>query len=261
MTAMIARCLALVVLLAVSSLAQAQFSAQIMPPRFEDGARPGEVYREVIEISNIAPVPLRLTVSTADWSLNADGGVAFQASLADDSCRPWTALEGTQIEVPANGKRRFRFEVRVPQDATSRQCRFAVMFEGEPTPVPGVAVPVAGRIGIIVYLDVGDARADLRVVGSGVVEEGGRLVPMLRIQNAGNAHGRLEGFIDATDATGERWTLTPSGNPILPGATRDIPLYPVVNDDEPIVLAFPMKVAGKLEWRGRALDIDVSANR
>lgn len=255
------RYLVLLALLALSSLAQAQFSAQIMPPRFEDSAKPGDVYREVIEISNIAPVPLRLTVATADWSLNADGGVAFQASLAENSCRPWTALEGTQIEVPPNGKRRFRFEVRVPQDAASQQCRFAVMFEGEPTPVPGVAVPVAGRIGIIVYLDVGDARADLRVVGSGVVEEAGRPVPMLRVQNAGTAHGRLEGFIDATDATGERWTLTPSGNPILPGATRDIPLYPVVNDDDPVVLTFPMKVAGRLEWRGRAIDIDVSADR
>ena len=253
--------LALIVLVALPALAQAQFSAQIMPPRFEDSAKPGEVYREVIEISNIAPVPLRMKVSTSDWSLNAEGGVAFQASLADQSCRPWTALEATEIEVPANGKRRFRFEVRVPADAASQQCRFAVMFEGEPTPVPGVALPVAGRIGIIVYLDVGDARAQLSVVGSGVVEEGGRPLPMLRVRNTGNAHGRIEGFIDAIDATGERWTLAPAGNPILPGVTRDIPLYPVVNDDDPIVLAFPMQVKGKLEWRGQSIDIDATADR
>lgn len=256
-----ARRLALVVLIASSGLAHAQFSAQITPPRFEDGAKPGDVYREVIEISNIAPTPLRMTVSTADWSLNADGGVAFQASLAEQSCRPWTALEATQIEVPANSKRRFRFEVRVPADASSRQCRFAVMFEGEPTPVPGVALPVAGRIGVIVYLDVGDARAQLRVVGSGVVEEGGRQVPMLRVENTGNAHGRLEGFIDAVDATGERWTLAPSGNPILPGMTRETLLYPVVSDDQPVVLVFPMKIKGKLEWRGQSIDIDATADR
>lgn len=257
----LAQILSLLALVAASGVAQAQFSAQIMPPRFEDSAKPGEVYREVIEISNIAPIPLRMSVSSADWSLNEKGGVAFQASLADDSCRPWTALEATKIEVPANGKRRFRFEVRVPADAASQQCRFAIMFEGEPTPVPGVALPVAGRIGIIVYLDVGDARAQLRVVGSGVVEQGGQPVPMLRIENGGNAHGRLEGFIDAVDATGERWTLAPSGDPILPGATREIPLFPVVNDDEPIVLAFPMQVKGKLEWRGQTVDIDATADR
>lgn len=253
--------MALLALMVLPAIAQAQFSAQITPPRFEDGAKPGDVYREVIEISNVAPTPLRMKVSTSDWSLNDQGGVAFQASLADDSCRPWTALEATEIEVPANGKRRFRFEVRVPVDATARQCRFAIMFEGEPTPVPGVALPVAGRIGIIVYLDVGGAKANLRVAGTGVVEEGGREIPMLRIENSGNAHGRLEGFIDAVDATGERWTLAPSGNPILPGATREIPLYPVVNDDEPIVLAFPMQVKGKLEWRGQSVDIDATTDR
>ena len=63
------------------------------------------------------------------------------------------------------------------------------------------------------------------------------------------------------DDTGERWTLAPAGNPILPGVTRDIPLYPVVNDDDPIVLAFPMQVKGKLEWRGQSIDIDATADR
>lgn len=261
MKTLLRHALAVMALALPCGAAQAQFSAQIMPPRFEERAAAGEVYRDVIEISNVAPAPLRLTVATADWSLTEQGGVEFQASLADNSCRPWTALEATQIEVPANGKRRFRFEVRVPEGTPSQQCRFAVMFEGEPTPVAGVAVPVAGRIGIIVYLDVGDARANLRVVGSGVVEENGRPLPMLRVENAGTAHGRLEGFIDAVDATGERWTLAPSGNPVLPGATREITLYPVVNDDEPVVLAFPMRVVGKLEWRGTTLDIDATAAR
>lgn len=239
----------------------AQFSAQIMPPRFEDQVKPGDVFREVIEISNVGPIPMHMTVSTSDWSLNAEGGVQFQASLAEGSCRPWTALEATSLDVPANGKRRFRFEVRVPADAPSQQCRFAIMFAGDPTAVPGVAVPVAGRIGIIVYLDVGDARAQLRVVSSGVIESNGQPVPVLRVENTGNAHGRLEGFLDAVDATGERWTLSPSANPIMPGATREITLHPVVNDDEPVVLSFPMKVSGKLEWRGQTLDIDATADR
>ena len=244
-----------------SAPAMAQFSAQIMPPRFEDRADPGEVYREVIEISNIAQVPARMKVATADWSLGDDGAVQFQASLAEGSCRPWTALEATEIEVPANGRRRFRFEVRVPADAPSQQCRFAVMFEGEPTPVAGMALPVAGRIGVIVYLDIGDARANLRVVGSGVVESDGRPVPMLRVENTGNAHGRLEGFLDGIDATGERWTLAPLANPILPGRTREIPLLPLVNDDQPVVLAFPMQVKGRLEWRGQGIAIEATAER
>lgn len=247
--------------LAAAGAAQAQFSAQIMPPRFEDGVRPGQVYREVIEISNIAPTASRMTVSTADWTLSADGGVEFQKSLAEGSCRPWTALEATEVQVPANGKRRFRFEVRVPADAPSQQCRFAILFEGDPTSVPGMVVPVAGRIGIIVYLDIGDARANLRIVGNGVVETDGRPVPMLRVENTGNAHGRLEGFLEGVDPSGERWTLSPVGNPILPGMTREIPLIPLVNDDAPVELKFPMQVRGKLEWRGAGIDVDTTVAR
>lgn len=247
--------------LAATSTAQAQFSAQIIPPRFEDGVQPGQVYREVVEVSNIAPTAARMTVSTADWTLSPDGGVQFQKSLAEGSCRPWTALEATELQVPGNGKRRFRFEVRVPADAPSQQCRFAILFEGDPTAVPGMVVPVAGRIGIIVYLDVGDARANLRVVGKGVVESDGRLVPMLKVENTGNAHGRLDGFLEGTDPKGERWTLAPAGHPILPGMTRDIPLYPLVNDDEPVELVFPMQVRGRLEWRGTRLDVDATVAR
>ena len=241
--------------------ALAQFAAQISPPRFEDRAAPGAVYREVIEITNSAPVPARLKVSTADWTLDEGGTAQFQASLADGSCRPWTALEGTEIELPANGRKRFRFEVRVPADAAAQQCRFAIMFEGEPVPVKGIALPVAGRIGVIVYLDVGDARARLQVVGSRVDEVEGKPTPVLQVRNDGNAHGRLQGFVDAIDASGERWTLSPASSPILPGTTVDIPLFPMVNDDQPVDLAFPMQIDGRLEWREQRIDVDVRVAR
>lgn len=240
---------------------QAQFAAQISPPRFEDQARPGTVFREVVEITNSSPVPTRLKVTTADWTMDPSGTVQFQAPLADGSCRPWSALEATQIELPANGRKRFRFEVRVPADAVAQQCRFAIMFEGEPVPVPGVALPVAGRIGVIVYLDVGDVAANFEIVGSQVVELDGRPTPVLKVRNSGNAHGRLLGFLDGVDATGERWTLAPSSNPILPGSTRDVPLTAVVRDDEPVELAFPLQVNGRLEWRDQRIDVDTRISR
>jgi hypothetical protein len=252
---------ALVLGLLSAAGAQAQFAAQISPPRFEDKARPGTVFREVVEITNSAPVPTRLKISTADWTMEPDGTVQFQGPLAEDSCRPWTALEATEIDLPANGRKRFRFEVRVPADAPSKQCRFALMFEGEPVPVPGMALPVAGRIGVIVYLDVGDVAARLEVVGSRVEDVEGLPTPILQVRNSGNAHGRLLGFLDATDAAGERWTLAPSSNPILPGSTRDIPLTVMVRDDEPVELAFPLQLSGRLEWRDQRVDVDTRVSR
>lgn len=243
-----------------AALAQG-FEAQISPPRFEDGTKPGTVYREVIEISNPGQTPTRLSVSTADWVFDDDGAARFTEALATGSCRPWTALEATSIEVPAGGRRRFRFEVRVPADAPDGQCRFGVMFEGEPTPMPGMVMPVAGRIGVIVYLDIGKASAALRVVGGGKADVGGQTLPTIRVENTGNAHGRLSGLIDALDAAGKRWTLSPSSLPILPGATRDIPLAPVLAEGEQAMLAFPLELKGRLDWRDQRIDIDTRAGQ
>lgn len=253
---------ALVLLALATTQAGAQgFQAQVSPPRFETSAKPGSVFRDVIEVSNPGQTPMQLKVSTADWVLDASGTAQFSAPLVPGSCRPWTAIESTLIEVPANARKRFRFEVRVPPDAADGQCRFGIMFEGEPTPVAGMPMPVAGRIGVIVYLDIGKGQAQLRVVGSGIGVVNGETLPYLRVENTGNAHGRLAGLVDGTDAKGKTWTFGPSTVPILPGATRDITLMPMVTEGETADFAFPVRIKGRLDWRDQRLDVDVVAGQ
>lgn len=246
--------------LLLPSLSLAQFSAQISPPRFEEQAKAGAVYRDVVEIYNTSNVPLRLKVGTADWALDANGTAEFSKSLEEGSCRPWTAIEAPQIEVAARSKKRFRFEVRVPQDAPDGQCRFALLFEGEPVQVPNMPMPVAGRIGIIVYLDIGSGAARLVLEGSGVREVDGRKLPFLTVSNEGNAHGRLQGFLDGRDAAGRKWTFTPSGHPVLPGARRDIVLFPVLAEGETADLAYPLAISGRTEWKGTPFAVDTQAS-
>lgn len=236
--------------LALPSAVLAQFSAQISPPRFEDRAQPGSVYRDVVEIYNTSNLPLRLKVGTADWTLDEGGTAEFSKSLEEGSCRPWSAIEAQAIEVEARSKRRFRFEVRVPEDAPDGQCRFAILFEGDPVRVPNMPMPVAGRIGIIVYLDIGDGAARLVLEGSGTRIEGGRKLPYLRVRNEGNAHGRLQGFLDGRDAEGRKWTFSPAGHPLLPGTSRDITLFPVLSEGETADLAWPVTISGRTEWKG-----------
>lgn len=237
------------------------FSALVSPPRFEDRAQAGETYRNVVEINNVSAESAHFTVQTADWTFNPDATVAFDDALATGSCRPWVGIEAPEITVPANGKRRYRFEVQVPPDAPAGECRFALMIEGDAEPAPGsVAIPVSGRIGVIVYLAIGDAAARLELAGSRVDTVDGRQVPVLLVRNGGNAHGRLAGFVDATDAGGRRYALAPSTFPILPGETRAIALAPEADSDDsaPPVLAYPLRVEGRLEWGDGRLDIDTT---
>lgn len=250
-------------LLSLTATAQG-FSVLVSPPRFEDSAKPGSTYRNVVEITNVSAQATRLNLKTADWRLDANGAAVFSDELAPGSCRPWVGLEATALDVAANGKRRYRFEVAVPADAPAGECRFAILLEGDPEEVKsGVVVPVSGRIGIIVYLSIGNAAPKLEMAGTQLQAVDGTVLPVVRVRNTGNAHGRLEGFIDGKDASGRRFNLSPASLPILAGETRDIVLTPQAdNDTTPApTIAYPLTLKGKLDWGSERMDIETTFSR
>lgn len=245
--------------LLISTIAGAQgFSALVTPPRFEDVVKPGTIYRNVVEITNVSDKRAKYMLKTSDWELNTAASAVFSDALAPGSCRPWVGIEAPEIVVEPNVKRRYRFEVAVPADAPSGECRFAIMLEGEPEAAKGaVKVPVSGRIGIIVYLTIGDAAAKFDVVGSDVQTVEGRALPVLRLRNSGNAHGRMEGLIDGKDASGRKFTFAPSSLPILAGETRGVLLTP--EGDNPTspapAIVYPLVLKGRLDWGSQRIDI------
>src|SRR5450631_2147403 len=181
------------------------FAALVSPPRFELSSQPGKTLRSVIEVSNRSTAPSRYLVHTADWSFAPDFTVNFHDDLQPDSCRPWVAIERPEVVVPGGGTLRYRFEVNVPAGADAGECRFAVMIEGAEPSIArsqGLDMPVTGRIGVIVYLTVGDGAPLLEVLGPKISTLNGRQIPTLRVHNSGTAHGRMTGFLTGTDAKG-----------------------------------------------------------
>jgi len=242
--------LSIILLLLVSSGVNAQgFSALVSPPRIEGTVKAGTTYREVIEITNVSDANAHFNFYTADWTLDANASAVFDSKLAPSSCRPWVGIEAKGITLGPRGKRRYRFEVAVPANATPGECRFAIMVEGDPETVTGkVAVPVSGRIAVIVYLAIGDVAANLKILTTGTKMVGGKKYPAVKVTNTGNAHTRLEGYADLIDAKGGKWTVVPESFPILPGETRLIALVPQVEENKPAAdLAYPVKVSGKLD--------------
>ena len=250
---------ALTLAAAAHAPARAQgFAALVSPPRFELSTKQGKTLRSVIEISNRSTGTGKYLVHTADWDLSPDFSVNFHDDLQPGSCRPWVSIERPQIEVPGAGTLRYRFEVAVPADAPQGECRFAVMVEGaEPSiaRTKGLDVPVTGRIGVIVYVIVGDASAELEVLGPKVETLNGKKVPALRVHNGGEAHGRVGGFLTGTDAGGVSYDFTPSDFPILPHEEREVFLTPSTPKDDHPTLTFPVTVKGTLEWGDHKIDI------
>ena len=246
--------------LLVSPFAQGQgFAALVSPPRFELAGKPGKTLRSIIQVNNRSTMPGRYLFRTADWSFSPDFNVSFQDELQPGSCRPWVAIERPEVVVPGGGTLRYRFEVSVPADAPPGECRFAVMIEGAEPSVTvnnGVRVPITGRIGVIVYVTVGDGSAALEVLGPKVATLNGRQLPALRVHNAGTAHGRVQGYLTGTDAKGVSYEFMPSDFPILPHEERDVFLTPSTASDEHPTLTFPVTVKGTLEWPGHKAEFN-----
>lgn len=251
--------------LLVAGAAQAQFAAFVLPARFELKARPGEVVREVLEIGNDGPAVAEYGVRTADWRMNADGGVEFIPDvLVGDSCRPWVKIERHTLKIDARGKRRYRFEVHVPPDAKPGLCKFAMMIESvgdvaNVTPMPTIQVPIQGRIAVIVYVRVGDAKPQIEFKGLRVENVNGQVMPVVVLANSGNAHGRPQGVLSGTDAQGRPVDLTVASLPVLPGATRAIPLWPAETEGRrPGPIAWPLTVRGRVDWEGGQRDVEAT---
>lgn len=228
------------------------FGASISPPRFEVQVKPGQTLRQVIEIQHIGTQNGTFRIYTNDWEFQRDGSVAFSNELAEGSCRPWVAIERRDLTITPNTRYRYRFEITAPADAPIGECRFAIMIEGtDPARVEqsGVSIPVGGRIAVIVYASIGGAEPQLDITAMAVATVNGQSLPTLAVRNTGKAHGRLEGFLNGTDAVGNKFELSPSDLPILPGETRTITIIPVTEDRKaPPPVQYPLTVKGTLEW-------------
>jgi hypothetical protein len=256
------RCLlaGLALALAAAPPSQAQgFNALASPPRFELSAAPGTRTRQVVEVTNASSLPSKYRFRTADWTLGPDGSVTFYDELRPGSCRPWVMIERSDLTLGGGARARYRFEVAPPPDAPAGECRFALMIEGDETVMANTGslqLPVRGRLGVIVYVAVGEAAPKLEIVKSGFESVNGQRTPAVWIKNTGNAHGRLAGFLTGTDARGRELEFAPSSFPILPGETRAIALSAQTAPSQAAEPAYPVTVRGMLEWSGGRLPFE-----
>lgn len=239
---------------------QAQgFSAVAAPPRFEISAAPGARSRQVVEISNAGALPAKYRIRTADWTLAPDASVVFYDDLRSGSCRSWVSIERTDLTLPGGARARFRFEVAPPSDATTGECRFALMIEGDEPVVANTdlfRIPVRARLAVIVYVTVGDAAPKLEIVKIGVDTGGGKRVPTVWVRNSGTAHGRLGGFLTGLDAQGRELEFAPANFPILPGETRALALAAQTGPNAPTDAVLPVTVRGTIEWAGERVPFE-----
>jgi len=237
---------------AMPVLANDGFTGGVSPSRFELKSKAGDVVRRSVEIYNLGAKPSKYRVRTVDWTYSSEGQIGFSDQLLDNSCRPWVRIEQHEVSILPGAKRPkdFRFEVRVPEDATKSECRFALMIEGVDDDLvtqlgsaKNIALPINGRIAVIVYLGINGAKPDLEISKLHIVENRDNSLPALEVVNNGDAHGRLESELTAKTADGKKVELVVASSPILAGQTRYLTLTPVGNKDS---LTYPLAVKGRI---------------
>lgn len=242
------------------------FELGVSPSRFELTAKPGTRVGQSLTLQNISEQPSDIALRTLDWAMTPQGGITYQEDLAPGSCRPWVTLERRRLTVGPRARVTYRFQVDVPADAPPMECRFMIALEGaEPAANRTIAsggaalnLPVSGRIAIAVYVAVNGAQSKLQLdtLATQVVQ--GRRMPAVTVTNRGDAHGRLDGVLEATDAKGQKFELVPDGSPLLPGQTRTLafsarPSTPNQKLEEPV---FPVKATGRLDWENGSFKVD-----
>ena len=258
--------LVLLLLAAAGAATAAPFELAVTPSRFELSGKAGARLGQSLDIHNLAPTATEVTMRTIDWSYSAEGNIGYHDELLPGSCRPWVVLERRSVTVPARGKRSFRFQVEPPADAPRGECRFMIAIEGsEPAQQTvirsggaSLSLPVTGRIAVAVYVMLNGAEPKLEIKQIASGETNGARRTLVTVSNTGDAHGRLEGSLDATDSKGRAFELVPEGTPILPGQTRTLALVPKGESGQPAPQpAYPVKASGTLDWDKGSFKVDM----
>lgn len=255
---------ALLLLFFHSAIAQNSggFKGGVTPSRFDLRVDAGEIVRESVSIYNLSDKPLLFEVQTNDWLFSEVGKISFSDELLDNSCREWVRLERRQMKIlpSAYRARSFRFEVHVPENTPAQECRFALMVNNvgnEYTPEigKGVSLPAVGRVAIIVYLAIGDAKSDTSIIDFSTVARNYLTLPIVQVKNNGNAHDRLDAELVATDNSGKDFRLSVSSSPILPGQTRNLLMQPQ-DEFAKKAIDYPIAIKGRIFTKDNTFAID-----
>jgi fimbrial chaperone protein len=243
------------------------FEVAVSPTRLTITGNAGQRLGQSLKIYNLGAEPTSLSFRTLDWTFSETGELKFHDELLPGSCRPWVSLERRTSQMTARSDASFRFQVDVPAGAPRGECRFMIAVEGvDPAQQAlinsggaSLNLPVSGRIAVAVYLAVGGAKPKLELQQIGTDSLKKERLPVVRVTNTGDAHGRLDGVLEVTNADGKTFELVPDGGPILPGQTRMLALNArSIGKETPPALQYPLKLEGTLDWDQGAFKVQAT---
>jgi len=207
--------------------AQAQvLGINIIPPRFELFANPGDVITETIRVRNDSDAPQSFGILIEDFSsAGEEGQVVLEEGETDVaySLRQWIDPSTTVLVIQPDQEVTFPFTITVPKEAEPGGHYASVLFQAGGEPQEGVT-NVQHRVGSLILLRVsGNVVEDAEVSSfeAPAYSKKGPVTFELRVKNNGTTHIRPNGTIIITNMFGKKVDEIPlNGFNVFPGVIR-----------------------------------------
>ncbi|MEM1148941.1 MAG: hypothetical protein AAGI03_00050 [Pseudomonadota bacterium] len=174
----------------------------LQPTTVEVSLQPGERQRQAVTIANVHQERIiSLTIGLADWSLDDEGQIVLAApGDLERSGADWARFSPGFVTLEPGQSEQIIVDMSLPARVDGPgDYRFALLAS---TILPeernaGAGVWRRYQIASLFYVTTGDAESKPEIVTSGLnVDDGGKAVVGLRLENEGNAHARLNGAVE-----------------------------------------------------------------
>jgi hypothetical protein len=122
-----------------------------------DHVKPGAQFSRRFQVCNGTSKPITVLLYAGAAHVS-DGAFQIDAGRATNELSTWIAIEPASVTVPAGKRELATATFTVPRDAEAGE-RYAVLLAELPAKPGSASIPVAGRVGVRVYLDVGPGGA------------------------------------------------------------------------------------------------------
>lgn len=233
----------------------------LQPTTVEMSLQPGERQRQAINIVNVhQEKTISLTIGLADWSLDENGQIVLAApGDLDRSASDWARFSPGFVTLEPGESEQVIVDIAVPaRVGASGDHRFALLAS---TILPeerdsGAGVWRRYQLASLFYVTTGEAESLPGIAASGLsMDESGSAIVGLRLENAGNAHARLNGAIEVI--VGDEAAEYPIANiVVLDGGARNlrVPIGGEVPDGAEIRVALENSFVPQTSTGVRSLD-------
>ncbi|HEY8913423.1 hypothetical protein [Lacisediminihabitans sp.] len=123
-----------------------------------DHLAPGSVVDRRIEVTNTGASGVRVALYPGAATI-ADGAFLGQADRTANDLSTWVSLDVTAFDIPGSGSARATVRIATPTDAAPGEHYGVVWAEVRSAPADGGGITEVSRVGIRIYLSVGQGGA------------------------------------------------------------------------------------------------------